>query len=548
MGRYLKNRELESASYSIRMPVTCSTSVGPNCPVDGLIRFNDEKKRPEIYMKGRWRPFAITGEIPYPDKDIFYGDAKQTVFGPMKYSYPTGNEILILVFIHNVYQVPGLAYIVDGYEINFTSPPPMYHPIVILYGIPFFDYAEPLAPFIFTPPALTPPAASTTHWTISNFSPYPAREGKYIGVELGLTTAGLSAGLSFPQNVYLKITPNRGNIESADFGNFKDMYGDTVNYTVSSNELTANLDFRGNTTVHSYLLDIADDASPEVSEDFRVAAFIDSAMTSQIGYYDIEVNDTSWMNAIWYEKGTTTTTTTLATTTTTTIPYNEMVSISPGTLTSTVGNEVFYTIAAGALPTTLLISGGAPNSNVTIIADADPVVEFQGLRTLNGGGAFISTPAALSVGGSYRFICVFDGTNNTRVISIDVTGLPITTTTTTLAPANYSVVANPYNTFTTAPFKVYNYIATVGQSVYLDLQDAPPGATWSVSGTAGANRLFVGSTSGTVASGGTASVGTIQYSAAGVYQVDYTFTGFSGTIMTYYGNTFPFVRLEITVT
>jgi hypothetical protein len=200
------------------------------------------------------------------------------------------------------------------------------------------------------------------------------------------------------------------------------------------------------------------------------------------------------------------------------------------------------------MPTSLIISSAQPNSNVTVIADQDPVVEFQGLRVLNGGGAFISTPAVLSVGGSYRFICVFDATNNTRVINIAVTGLPVTSSTTTLAPANYAVVANPYNTFTTAPFKVYNYIATVGQSVYLDLQDAPPGATWAVSGVTGANRLYIGSGGGTVTTGGTVSVGTIQYSAAGVYQVDFTFTGFSGTITTYYGNTFPFVRLEITVT
>ena len=51
MGRYAKNRELRSASYSIRMPVGY-TSIGPNDPVEGLMRFNNTRKRIEAYYKG----------------------------------------------------------------------------------------------------------------------------------------------------------------------------------------------------------------------------------------------------------------------------------------------------------------------------------------------------------------------------------------------------------------------------------------------------------------------------------------------------------------
>lgn len=134
MGRYAKNRELRSASYSIRMPVGY-TSLGPNAPVDGLMRFNDTRKRIEAYYKGKWRPLAAgSGDIEYPYKDTFYGTGTQTTFGPMRYSYPAGNEIYILVFVGNVWQNPGVAYTIDGYEITFTSPPPDGHAVVVLHG------------------------------------------------------------------------------------------------------------------------------------------------------------------------------------------------------------------------------------------------------------------------------------------------------------------------------------------------------------------------------------------------------------------------------
>jgi hypothetical protein len=69
------------------------------------------------------------------EKDTFYGDGVKRVFGFMKYSYDSGDELLILVFVGNVFQNPGVAYYVDGQSIEFTSPPPDGHPIVILHGL-----------------------------------------------------------------------------------------------------------------------------------------------------------------------------------------------------------------------------------------------------------------------------------------------------------------------------------------------------------------------------------------------------------------------------
>ena len=143
MGRYAKNRELKSGSYSIRFPVG-SNAIGPNDPVDGLVRFNYIKQRPEIYYRNKWRPLGVGSDIEYPHKDTFYGNGSATTFTPMRFSYPAGNEMYLLVFIHNVFQNPGVAYVVNNYDIVFVSPPPDGHPIVILHGVVTGDYSDPI--------------------------------------------------------------------------------------------------------------------------------------------------------------------------------------------------------------------------------------------------------------------------------------------------------------------------------------------------------------------------------------------------------------------
>ena len=166
MGRFLKNRELESAAYVVRMPVGKNIN-GPQGPVNGLIRYNSTVDRPEAYYNNRWRSMQ-GNELNVPVKDIFLGDGSKTVFGNMSYSYPAGNEIFLFVFVHNVFQNPGVAFTVNNYEINFTSPPPRNHPIVVLHGVvngsPFESIvAQPLPPPPIIP--IIPTSTSTTTTT-----------------------------------------------------------------------------------------------------------------------------------------------------------------------------------------------------------------------------------------------------------------------------------------------------------------------------------------------------------------------------------------------
>jgi len=150
MGRFIKNRELRSGSHSIRLPMGTSI-LAPNDPVTGLFRFNHPKSRVEVYRSNRWVPLAFAPEIDYPFKETFYGTGTQVVFGPMRYKYPKNNEIYVRIYVHNVFQNPGVAYTIDDYSITFTSPPPDGHAIVVIHGTVPGDVFEPI-PVTWNPP------------------------------------------------------------------------------------------------------------------------------------------------------------------------------------------------------------------------------------------------------------------------------------------------------------------------------------------------------------------------------------------------------------
>jgi hypothetical protein len=134
MGRFVKNKELESGSYSTRLPMG-SNAIGPNAPVDGLIRFNIDRNEMELYVNRRWKTIkAILESEKETAKDTFYGDGTTRNFGPMRFDYITGQEVKILVFVGNVFQNPGVAYTVDIDSIMFSSAPPDGQTVVIIHG------------------------------------------------------------------------------------------------------------------------------------------------------------------------------------------------------------------------------------------------------------------------------------------------------------------------------------------------------------------------------------------------------------------------------
>ena len=120
MGRYLKNTQLEGGSQAVQLPLG-STSVGPDVPVNGQIRFNLSNTKVELFYNGVWNQIAKVGTVSIV-VDEFTGDGITTTF---TMSQAESSDSAVLVSIGGVYQQPTTNYTTDGSTtITFTSPPP----------------------------------------------------------------------------------------------------------------------------------------------------------------------------------------------------------------------------------------------------------------------------------------------------------------------------------------------------------------------------------------------------------------------------------------
>lgn len=135
MGRFVKNLEFESGSYAIRLP-NGSTTFGPQKPVTGQIKFNTDIDKLEVYYSNQWNEITSShlGRVPIV-KNTFVGDGVTTTFTmAIDEPYSIGDDAMIFVFVGNVFQSPGDAFTVNGYNITFSSPPPANIKIVILHN------------------------------------------------------------------------------------------------------------------------------------------------------------------------------------------------------------------------------------------------------------------------------------------------------------------------------------------------------------------------------------------------------------------------------
>lgn len=120
MARLIKNTEISTASTAIRLPVG-SSSVRPESPVDGQLRFNTSLSKIEMYFNGVWAQVAKIGTVDIV-KDTFTTANLQTNYGPMTYSYDAGQEANVMVFVGGVQQVPGTNYQFQGNDYVALNP------------------------------------------------------------------------------------------------------------------------------------------------------------------------------------------------------------------------------------------------------------------------------------------------------------------------------------------------------------------------------------------------------------------------------------------
>ncbi len=112
MGRYLKNTEIATPSSAIRLPLG-SSSVRPDAPVDGQIRFNTSLSKIEMYFAGVWNSVAKIGRVNIVE-DTFTTVDGTVNYGPMSYTYEAGQEANVAIYVGGVHQIPDTNYQFQG--------------------------------------------------------------------------------------------------------------------------------------------------------------------------------------------------------------------------------------------------------------------------------------------------------------------------------------------------------------------------------------------------------------------------------------------------
>lgn len=127
MGTFLKNREIQSGSTSIRIPYG-SSSDRPDVPQFGMIRYNTTSQFCEFYNGSIWQTFGTGGAVNYT-VDSFTGDGSTVQY---TMTVAPADDQQVQVFVGSVYQEPTTAYTVSGLTLTFSSAPPNGVPVNII--------------------------------------------------------------------------------------------------------------------------------------------------------------------------------------------------------------------------------------------------------------------------------------------------------------------------------------------------------------------------------------------------------------------------------
>ena len=104
-------------------------------PVVGQARWNTSTSRFEYYTGSAWLATAHEGNVTIVADTAFTGTGSRILFEPMSYSYSSGQEAQVLVFVGTVYQIPVTNYTFAGNaSIQFVSPPSGSAAITILHN------------------------------------------------------------------------------------------------------------------------------------------------------------------------------------------------------------------------------------------------------------------------------------------------------------------------------------------------------------------------------------------------------------------------------
>jgi len=141
MARLLKNPDIAPGALGVRLPLG-SASLS-DAPVDGIIRFNQTNNKVEFYYNNQWNQIAKIGTVEII-KDTFTTADGVTEYGPMSYSYDSGQETSVVVFVGGVHQAPLVNYQFNGtssIQINPSTGGTANQSIVIIHNLNSTDAA-----------------------------------------------------------------------------------------------------------------------------------------------------------------------------------------------------------------------------------------------------------------------------------------------------------------------------------------------------------------------------------------------------------------------
>jgi hypothetical protein len=136
------------SNNSIRLPKG-STTERPFYPTDGHLRYNTTTDEVEAYQDGAWRKLRFKEPNRNPgivQQTFGPGDAIETAFGILNSGdadYPIpATERNILVFVENVYQIPGTNYSLvqnppgkaEGWYIEFGTAVPFGKDVTVIHN------------------------------------------------------------------------------------------------------------------------------------------------------------------------------------------------------------------------------------------------------------------------------------------------------------------------------------------------------------------------------------------------------------------------------
>lgn len=124
------DRIVTTSRVSLQLPAG-STSDRPT-GVDGMVRYNSTTHEGEIYNVERytalngntsgWEKIKTNRQGTITPQNLGVGNYINTLFGPLAYDISTSKPQNVMVFVDNVYQIPGTNYsLVPGTSVSVTA-------------------------------------------------------------------------------------------------------------------------------------------------------------------------------------------------------------------------------------------------------------------------------------------------------------------------------------------------------------------------------------------------------------------------------------------